>query len=95
MPNTLSLEQARQFVLTVQRWIEAGLLPPTKVGAGPVPGRVDYGTAKIGSVAPAGGWLSDAEVKSVAQGMTEAIAAEKWFDGVKFAVQLVILAGGL
>ncbi len=95
MPNTLSLEQARQFVLTVQRWIELGLLPPTKVGAGPVPGRVDYGTAKIGSVAPAGGWLSDAEVKSAAQGMTEAIAAEKWFDGVKFAVQLVILAGGL
>ena len=90
----LTLEQARQFVLTIERWIEMGVIPPGSKGAAPEVGAVDYGTAQVGSVGPAGGWLSDGEVKAVAQRMTEAISAEKWFDGFVFAMQLVIMAGG-
>ncbi len=78
---------AKAFVLEVRRVFGALATPVGAAGTPPeAPGNVDYTTAQVTAGRPAGGWLSDAEVRNVAQRMTEAIAAEQWEKGLTIAI---------
>ena len=41
----------------------------------------------------AGGWISNAELTETTRKLAEAIAAEKWVDGVVFAARVIALLG--
>jgi hypothetical protein len=45
--------------------------------------------------APGGGWLSEEELRETSQKMMEAVALEKWTDGVIFAVRALSALGAL
>ncbi len=54
----------------------------------------DYEQAALPRSAPAYSWLSHEELRSTTQKMAEAIATEKWADGVTFAIGLLTRIAG-
>jgi hypothetical protein len=78
---------AREFVKAAKRVIDAMLLETARATPEPTPGRRDYETAGFSREAPAGGWISAGELRRTTQLMSEAIAAEKWTEGVMLAVR--------
>lgn len=91
----MDAETARSFVRAARHVIDAMLIEGERIEQTRSPQPRDYNTAEIERDAPAGGWLSDAEIHRAAQRMAEAIAAEKWTDGLVFAVQFFARVGGL
>jgi hypothetical protein len=85
----IDAETARAFVSATRHVIDALLLEAARVEETRTPGTRDYDSASLSRTAPAGGWLSHAELRKTTQAMSEAIAAEKWADGVTFAIQLL------
>lgn len=55
------------------------------------PGERDYNAAGLSREGPAGGWISDGELRAATQRISEAIAAEKWSEGFVFAIQAMAM----
>lgn len=85
----------QNFLKEIARIFDALVVPPAAAGAVRMPGGVDYTTAQPSVGQPAGGWLSDGEVRGAAQRMTEAIAAEQWVQGFVALARLIAMAGGV
>ncbi len=85
---------AQAFVRAARRVIDAMLIEAEEVRATQTPTRIDYRTAELSRAAPSGGWISTGELKRTSQLMSEAIATERWTDGVIAAVRLFRMMGG-
>ncbi len=85
---------ARAFVTAARHVIDALLIEGQRAAETCTPEPRDYNTAELPRSAPAGGWLSHEELRETAQRLAEAMAAEKWIDGLIFAVKLFTVLGG-
>jgi hypothetical protein len=86
---------ARAFVGAARHMIDAMLIEAGRVQQTRTPGTVDYNTAEISRTTPAGGWLSDVELRGATQRLSESMAAERWSDGVLFAFKALALMGAI
>jgi len=84
---------ARAFVRAASHVIDAMLLETARSEPETTPGRRDYENAGLPDSTPAGGWISHEELRQTTQKMTEAIASEKWTEGVMFAIKLLAKVG--
>lgn len=82
-------QTARAFVQAARHVIDAMLIEGQRVAQASGPKARDYNSTHIEATTPAGGWISDSEVHELARRLSEAIAAEKWVDGIVFAVRLM------
>lgn len=87
-------ETARTFVEAARNVVDALLIDSQQVRELQTPPPMDYTTAGLSREAPPGGWISDAQLQRTLQCMNEAIAAEKWLDGMLFAVRALSRLGG-
>lgn len=86
-------ETARAFVGAARRVIDAMLIEAEHIRAAQPPAARAYDEARLSRAAPAGGWLSHDELRGAARRLGEALAAEKWTDGLVCAVRLFGLLG--
>jgi len=86
---------ARAFVAAARHVIDALLIEAERVQQTQTPAARDYNAAELSREAPAGGWLSHAELREAARRMSEALATEKWVDGFVAAVKLMAALGGV
>lgn len=94
LARSIDAGTARAFVTAARHVIDALLIEGRRVQQTQTPGPRDYEAAELSRAAPPGGWLTQAELGDTARRLAEAIAAEKWTDGVIFAVRLLGLIGG-
>ena len=87
-------EAARRFVEATQHILDAMLLEAARAHPEPEPGVRDYREASLMHGSPEGGWLSHEELRATTQQIAEAIAAEKWTDGLLFAIRLLTRVSG-
>ena len=85
---------ARAFVTAARHVIDALLIEAERVQQTSTPTARDYNAADVPRSTPAGGWLSHEELRGTAQRLAEAMAAEKWTDGVICAARLFRALGG-
>lgn len=90
----LDVENARAFVTAVRNVVDALLIEAQQLEQQQTPEKVDYRTAELPREAPAEGWLTTGELRNTVQKLSEAIAVEKWMDGVRFALQTLSKIGG-
>ena len=84
---------ARAFIAAARHVIDAMLIEAQRIRQTQTPGARDYDTAGLSRESAAGGWLSQDELRRTAQKMAEAVAAEKWTDGLVFAIRLFTTLG--
>ena len=82
---------ARAFVAATRNVIDAMMIEGQRIRQTAAPSQRDYAAAELDRSAPGGGWLADEELRAATQRMSEAIAAERWADGVLFAVAAILL----
>ncbi|MBU0616350.1 MAG: hypothetical protein KKI02_01395 [Planctomycetes bacterium] len=87
--RNIDAETARAFVSAAGHVIDALLLETARVGETITPTTRDYDSAALPRSAPVAGWLSHEELRQTTQKMSEAVAAEKWADGVMLAIGLL------
>jgi hypothetical protein len=90
----IDADTARAFVEASRIVIDALLIEGERLAAADTPAARDYEAARLNRAAPPGGWLAPAELRAVAQRLSEAIAAEKWSDGLLCALQILRRIGG-
>ena len=88
-------ETARAFVNAARHVIDALLIEGQRVRQAQTPERRVYYEAELPRRTPAGGWLSHEELRETAQRLAEAIALEKWTDGLALALKLFGGLGGV
>ena len=93
--RAIDAETARAFVTAARHVIDAMLLEGARLEEARTPPRRDYESATLSREAPPGGWLSHAELRQTTQKISEAIAAEKWSDGVMFTIRLLARFGAM
>jgi hypothetical protein len=93
LARRIDADTARSFVTAARHVIDALLIEAQRVQQTQTPAPRDYATATLPRTAPPGGWLSDAELRRTTQALSEAIAAEKWLDGLLTALRLLALLG--
>lgn len=93
--KNVDAETARAFVGAAGHVIDALLLELARVEQTVTPETRDYDGAALPRSTPATGWLSHEELRQTAQRMSEAIAAEKWVDGVTLAISLLARLAGV
>lgn len=87
---------AQAFVKAARHMIDALMIEGARVRQTQTPGVRDYNTTDaLSREAPAGGWLSDEELRGATQRMAESIAAEKWTEGAAAAIRALSLMGAL
>lgn len=86
---------ARSFVRAARHVVDALLIEAERIGETQTPAARDYDNAELPRSAPAGGWLSAEELRGTAQRLAEAVAAEKWTDGLICAFRLFNVMGGV
>ncbi len=91
----LDAQTARAFISAARHVIDAMLIEAEQVKQAQTPATIDYENASLSREAPPGGWISDSELRQATQRMSEAIAAEKWTDGVVFAIKALSALGGV
>ena len=84
---------ARAFITAARHVIDAMLIEAQRIRQTQTPGARDYDAAEISRESAPGGWLSHEELRGTAQKMAEAVAAEKWTDGLVFAIRLFTTLG--
>ncbi len=84
---------ARAFVRAATEVIDAMLLEQVASEPEATPGGRDYEMAGLSRSTPTGGWISHEELRATTQKMSEAIASEKWTEGVMLAIRLLGKAG--
>jgi len=85
----IDADTARAFVDAAREVLDAVLLEMARIEQTRTPAARDYRCAELGRAAPAGGWIGHEELRETTRKMAEALAAEKWADGVAFAIQLL------
>lgn len=93
--SRIDTASARAFVGGARRLIDAMLIEGQRVRQTQTPTGVDYTSAGLQADTPAGGWISDEELRGATQRMSEAIAAEKWTEGVLFALKALSALGAI
>jgi len=93
LANAIDAQTAQAFVTAARHVIDALLIEAARVDQTCTPEPRDYESATLSRAAPPGGWLSHAEMRETAQRLGEAIAAEKWTDGVVLALRLLAQLG--
>jgi hypothetical protein len=93
--QSIDVSTAKAFVTAARNVVDAMLIEGQRVKQASGPVARDYTNASFGAEAPAGGWISDDEIAATVQSMAEAIAAEKWTQGLVFAVQALSALGAL
>jgi hypothetical protein len=93
--SSIDANTARAFVSAARHVIDALLVEAERIEQMNPPQPRDYTSATLQNDSPAGGWLSHSELRSAAQNLAEAVAAEKWTDGVIAAVRTLALFGAL
>lgn len=91
----LDARTAQAFVTAARHVIDAMLIEGQRVRQTQTPGEVDYASAELSREAAPDGWLSHEELRGTVQKMGEAIAAEKWTDGVLFAIKALSAVGAI
>lgn len=86
---------ARSFVRAARHLLNAMMIEGQQMRAVQTPGTRDYVTGTLSREAPAGGWLSHEELRNTTQRLNEAIAAEKWVEGVFVALRAVSMLGAI
>jgi hypothetical protein len=94
LARNIDANTARAFVQAARHLIDAMLIEGRRIEQTHTPRPRDYSAATLSREAPAGGWLSDAELHETTRRFAEAVAAEKWTDGVVFALRVFALLGG-
>ena len=84
---------ARSFVSATRNVIDAMLIEAARVEQTSAPQVRDYDSAELSRETPGGGWISHEELRATTQRMAEAIAAEKWTDGMMTAMRLLTSLG--
>lgn len=84
---------ARAFIAAARHVIDAMLIEAQRIRQTQTPGAQDYDAAGLPRESAPGGWLSHEELRGTAQKMAEAVAAEKWTDGLVFAIRLFTTLG--
>lgn len=87
--DKLDLATIQSFTRAALDVIQVVLNEAEKRAATATPDKVDYAHADHDWSAPAGGWLTPDEIRTAITEITEAIAAEKWFDGFVAAVKMM------
>jgi hypothetical protein len=93
--KSLDAPTARAFVTAARHVIDALMIEGERIQQTQAPAPRDYNAGALDRTAPAGGWLSHAELRDTTQRLSEAIAAEKWIDGVFWAVRALSFLGVL
>jgi hypothetical protein len=88
-------EAARAFVTAARHVIDALLIEADRQRQAQAPPERDYNDTKLSRETAPGGWLSHDELRAAVRRMSEAIAAEKWTDGVVATLRVIALIGGL
>ncbi len=86
---------AQAFVRASRNVFDALMLEAERVQEAGTPPPRDYAAAGLSREAPAGGWLTHAELRETARKLTESIAAEKWLEGMCFAVRALSALGAV
>jgi len=92
--KNIDAETARAFIGATRHVIDALLLEAALVEEKGTPAARDYENARLSRATPAGGWMSHEELRETTRNMAGALAAEKWADGVMFAIRLLTRFGG-
>lgn len=85
---------AQTFVSAARHVIDAMLIEAARVEQTSTPGETDYENAKLSRDAAPGGWLSHETLRDTSQRLAEAIAGEKWTEGMLTAIRLLSGMGG-
>ncbi len=86
---------AQAFVHAARQVIDALLIEGERIRQTQTPAPRDYETAGLPRDTPGGGWLGQEELRDAAQRTAEAVALEKWADGVLFAIKALVAIGGV
>lgn len=95
LASAVDAPTARAFVSAARHVIDAMLIEGARVQQAQTPGTRDYERSELPRTTPAGGWIAHDELREAARRMGEAIAAEKWTDGVMFAIRVFAQLGVL
>ena len=92
----IDADAARAFVTAARHVIDALLVEAERQRQTQAPPVRDYNAAAglTREDAP-GGWLGHEELRATMRRMAEAVAAEKWSDGVVAALKVLAVLGGL
>lgn len=93
--SRIDARTAQAFVRATRNLFDAMLVEAERVQSTATPQPRDYQAAGLSREMPAGGWLSYEELHAVTRKLTESLAAEKWLDGVMFAVRTLALLGAI
>lgn len=88
-------DTARAFVSAARNIIDALLIEARRIQQVQTPAPRDYTAGGLPRTAPAGGWIADDELRAATQQMSEALALEKWTEGVLAALRALNLIGAL
>jgi hypothetical protein len=87
--RSIDQDTARALVMAARRVIDALLIEGERIRQTQTPAPHDYNAAGLPRATAGGGWLSHEELRDTARRMAEAIAAEKWTDGLITALKLL------
>jgi hypothetical protein len=93
--RSIDQETARALVVATRRVIDALLIEGERIRQTQTPAPRDYNVAELPRASAPGGWLSHEELRDTARRMAEAIAAEKWTDGLVAALKLLGTLGAM
>jgi len=82
---------AQAFVSAAMHVLQAAMVEAERARPELPPGQRDYEHATLSRETPAGGWISHGELRRATQQISEAIAAEKWAEGLVFALQAIAM----
>lgn len=82
---------AQSFVRAAFNVLTAMTAEVTRAKPARPPGQRDYNAAGLSREGPAGGWISDSELRAATQRISEAITTEKWGEGFMFALQAIAM----
>jgi len=85
--DQIDTNTARALVEAVGRVFDALVIESERIQQTQTPPQRDYNTEALSRTAPGGGWISDSELRHTAQRISEAIAQEKWTEGLLTAVR--------
>lgn len=91
LADHIDARTARAFVSAARHVIDAMLIEGERTRQASTPAPRDYASAVLDRSAPGGGWISPSELRSAAQRLSEAVAAEKWTEGFVVAMQLLMM----
>lgn len=98
LARAIDARTAQAFVTAARHVIDALLIEGERVAQMQTPGARDYNDesgAVLPRGAPAGGWISHAELRDTSKRLAEAIAAERWTEGLLAALKLFSVVGGV